>query len=68
LGIDDDWNGGFILNKEQDATVSERNPEKERAEPNQILLHREPDIPLFLRDSSDGQKGNAQDEKDRTEE
>jgi hypothetical protein len=68
LGIDDDWNGGFILNKEQDATVSELNPEKERAEPNQVLLHRESDIPLFLRDSSDGQKGNAQDEKDQTEE
>jgi hypothetical protein len=26
------------------------------------------DVPLFLRDRTDGQKGNAQDEKDETEE
>lgn len=32
------------------------------------LLHQESDVPLFLRDSSDGEKGDAQDEKDKTEE
>jgi hypothetical protein len=26
----------------------------------------DPPVPLFLRDSSDGHKGNAQDEKDET--
>jgi hypothetical protein len=34
------------------------------------LLHHESDqeseVPLFLRDSSEGQKGDAQDEKDKT--
>jgi hypothetical protein len=56
------------LNKEQDATVSKLNQEKERGEMNPNQLHQEPDVPLFLRDTSDGKKGNAQDEKDRTEE
>ena len=32
------------------------------------LLHQEADVPLFLRDNSDGDKGDAQDEKDKTEE
>jgi hypothetical protein len=32
------------------------------------LLHQESDVPLFLRDSADGEKGDAQDEKDKTEE
>jgi|GEM_PF-2955699 len=32
------------------------------------LLHQEPDVPLFLRDSADGDKGDAQDEKDKTAE
>jgi hypothetical protein len=31
-------------------------------------LYREPSTPLFLRDSSEGNKGNAQDEKDETAE
>lgn len=29
---------------------------------------KEPSTPLFMRDSSEGNKGNAQDEKDETEE
>jgi hypothetical protein len=32
------------------------------------LLHQESDVPLFLRDRADGEKGDAQDEKDKTEE
>ncbi len=28
----------------------------------------EPEVPLFLRDSSEGRKGDAQDEKDKTRE
>ena len=32
------------------------------------LLHQEADVPLFLRDGADGEKGDAQDEKDKTEE
>ena len=32
------------------------------------LLFREPSIPLFLRDSSEGSKENAQDEKNETAE
>ena len=30
------------------------------------LLHQEPDVPLFLREGSEGKKGDAQDEKDKT--
>ena len=29
------------------------------------IIHREPDTPLFLIDTLDGQKGDAQDEKDK---
>ena len=32
------------------------------------LLPQEPDVPLFLRGGSDGEKGNAQDEKDKSAE
>ncbi len=32
------------------------------------ILHKEPSIPLFLRDSPEGSKENAQDEKDETAE
>lgn len=31
-------------------------------------LFRDPSIPVFMRDSREGKKGNAQDEKDETEE
>ena len=30
------------------------------------LLHQESDVPLFLREGSEGKKGDAQDEKDKT--
>jgi len=36
----------------------------EQKTPVRELLRQEPNIPLFLRDGSDGKKGNAQDEKD----
>ena len=52
----------------QDKNVNELNSENETEEPVRELLRQEPEIPLFLRDSSEGQKGNAQDEKDETEE
>lgn len=46
--------------------MNELNSEKETKGPVRELLHQESDIPLFLRDSSEGQKGDAQDEKDKT--
>ena len=42
--------------------------EVEDKEPVAGGLFREPSPPLFLSDSSEGKKGNAQDEKDETEE
>lgn len=40
---------------------------KQAKHPVDEVANKEPDIPLFLRDRS-GQKGNAQDEKDRSSE
>jgi hypothetical protein len=51
-----------------DKDVNELNSEKETEEPVRDLLHQQSDVPLFLRDSAEGQKGDAQDEKDKTEE
>jgi hypothetical protein len=50
----------------QDKNVNERNSEKPAEESDRELLHQEPDVPLFLKESSEGQKGDAQDEKDKT--
>ena len=50
----------------QDKNVNELNSKKEPEGAPRELLHQESDIPLFLRDSSEGQKGDAQDEKDKT--
>ena len=50
----------------QDKNVNELNSEKQTAELPKELLHQEPEIPLFLRDSPEGKKGDAQDEKDKT--
>ena len=52
----------------QDTNVNDLNSEREAEAPLRELLHQEPEIPLFLRDGSDGQKGDAQNEKDKTEE
>jgi hypothetical protein len=39
---------------------------KHAKDPVEEITNKEPDIPLFLRDRSEGQKGNAQDEKDKS--
>ena len=52
----------------QDTSVNELNSEPKTKEPVRQLLHQDSDIPLFLRDRSDSKKGDAQDEKDKTEE
>ena len=54
------------MNEDQDTNVNELNSEKETEEPVRDLLYQEPDVPVFLRDSPEGQKGDAQDEKDKT--
>jgi hypothetical protein len=54
------------LNQDQNTNVNELNSDKEPEEPVRELLHHESETPLFLRDSSEGQKGDAQDEKDKT--
>jgi hypothetical protein len=58
------------LNQDQNTNVNELDSEKETEEPVRELIHHESDqeseVPLFLRDSSEGQKGDAQDEKDKT--
>lgn len=50
----------------QEPNVNEVNSEVETEEPVRELLHQEPEVPLFLRDGSEGKKGDAQDEKDKT--
>ena len=54
------WQAGYELGHELN----------ERAALEQVKenTQREPDAPLFLADTLDGQKGNAQDEKDKTAE
>ena len=42
--------------------------EKQVKDPVEEMIPKKPDLPLFLRDSSEGPKGDAQDEKDKTEE
>jgi hypothetical protein len=54
------WQAGYELGHELN----------ERAALDQVkeIIPREPDAPLFLADTLDGKKGNAQDEKDKTAE
>lgn len=58
------------MNQDQNKNVNEPNSEKETDGPVKDLLHHasdeEPEVPLFLRDTHDGQKGDPQDEKDKT--
>lgn len=58
------------MNQDQNTNVNELNSEPETEGGVGELLHHESDqeseVPLFLRDSSEGQKGDAQDEKDKT--
>jgi hypothetical protein len=52
---------------EQTKNEAEREPEEDKAgRPVEQLPTGIHEVPLFLRDSSDGRKGNAQDEKDET--
>ena len=58
----------IALSREQETKAAELNSEKEPAKRVEDMLHREHETPLFLRDTSEGKKGNAQDEKDKVEE
>jgi hypothetical protein len=53
-----------------DTNMNELNSDKETegpvSEPHHQESDQESDTPLFLRDSSEGKKGDAQDEKDKT--
>ena len=42
--------------------------DKETKEPVEGILHEEPDIPLFLKDTLDGRESDAMDEKDKSAE
>ena len=55
------WQAGNELGRELKDDVENQEPESES-------LFKEPSPPLFMSDSSEGKKGNAQDEKDKTEE
>ena len=56
------------MSREQETKAAELNSEKEPGKRVEDMLHREHETPLFLRDTSEGKKGNAQDEKDKVEE
>lgn len=55
------WQAGNELGRELKDEVEDEEPVSES-------LLKETSTPLFMTDSSEGQKGNAQDEKDETEE
>ena len=55
------WQAGNELGRELKNDVANRLPAAES-------LSKKPPTPLFMRDTSEGEKGNAQDEKDETEE
>jgi len=55
------WKAGNELGRELKAEVEDEEPVSESP-------LKESSIPLFMRDSPEGNKGNAQDEKDETEE
>jgi hypothetical protein len=54
------WQAGYELGQE----LSDRDTK----EPVKEVIHTEPDTPLFLMNTLDGKKGDAQDEKDATAE
>lgn len=56
------------MNQDQNPNRTEADSGKETKVRVKEPLHQEADVPLFLRDSSDGEKGDAQDETDKTEE
>ena len=55
------WQAGIELGQEL-------KDEGENKEPISDILSKEPSIPLFVKDRQGGNEGNAQDEKDETEE
>jgi len=55
------WQAGNELGRELKDEVEDKEPVSEG-------LFKEPSPPLFMSDNSEGKKGNAQDEKDETEE
>jgi len=55
------WQAGNELGQELKNEVKNKAPVSEN-------LFKEPSLPLFMSDSSEGKKGNAQDEKDEAEE
>jgi len=55
------WQAGNELGQELKLEVDNKEPVSD-------ILYKEPSPPLFLSDSSEGKKGNAQDEKDESEE
>jgi hypothetical protein len=57
-----------VIILQQDKNVNELNSEKQTEAPPRELLHQESEVPLFLRDSPEVQKFDAQDEKDKTAE
>ena len=59
------WQAGNELGQELKNEVENK---VENKEPVSESLFKEPSPPLFMSDSSDGEKGNLQDEKDETEE
>jgi hypothetical protein len=56
-----------MLNDDENTNLKEPKSEK-ITEPLREWRHSPSDTPLFLRDGPEGDKGNAQDEKDKTEE
>ena len=68
-GIDEaSKKGAVILSNDQNTNVNEPKAEPKITEPVRKLGHPPADTPLFLRDKSEGEKGNAQDEKDKSAE
>ena len=57
-----------ILNQDENTKVKEPMTEPKIKEVDRERGHPASDTPLFLRDGSEGDKGNAQDEKDKTKE
>ena len=56
------------MNQDQDTNTNERKAARENEELVPNMLRQGSEVPLFLRDGSDGKKGDAQDEKDNAEE
>jgi hypothetical protein len=58
------WQAGYELGQ----GLSDKETKELVKEPIEEPIKKEPDTPLFLKDTLDGQKGDAQDEKDKSAE